>query len=248
MLRYEDLISFTTDFTDGPCSSSITSCWYGEVAYSIQIQLRTFEQFFIPLSYSNISSTLLDTRQSATPGRFQDRAPWMESLEVVDLWNLFHHRLRCLSSNGQETTIWWHTGWIIRNVKNCLTKEVSKHPVKKRRNIPGWHRQSWHPLRPGRSQNGHNGHIDMQANGLPCWRHRWLVFRCRETRGAGREWFESPSTISSLSRKVFVLLCKRVFHFLTWIHCSGLSVTRTDSIKGVGWFNILILSFFPQDL
>lgn len=66
-------------------------------------------------------------RQSATLGHFQDRARCMESLEVIVLWNLFHHRrLRCLSSNGQETTIWWHT-WIKRNVKNCLTKEVSEH-------------------------------------------------------------------------------------------------------------------------
>ena len=63
-------------------------------------------------------------RQSATLGHFQDRAPCMESLEEIDLWNLFHRRLCCLSLNAQETTIWWHTG-IIRDKKNCLTKEVS---------------------------------------------------------------------------------------------------------------------------
>lgn len=61
-------------------------------------------------------------RKNATPGHFQDHAPCMESLEVIDSWNLFHRRLRCISSNGHETTIWWHTGGIIRNVKNCLEK------------------------------------------------------------------------------------------------------------------------------
>ena len=76
-------------------------------------------------------------RQSATLGHFQDRARCMESLGVIDLWNLFHRRLRCLLSNGQETTIWWHTGGITRNVKNCLTKEVSEHPVKEPLNILG---------------------------------------------------------------------------------------------------------------
>ena len=33
-------------------------------------------------------------RQSATLGHFQDRVPCMESLEVIDSWNLFHRRLR----------------------------------------------------------------------------------------------------------------------------------------------------------
>jgi hypothetical protein len=35
-------------------------------------------------------------RQSATLCHFQDRAPSMENLEVIDLWNLFHRHLRLL--------------------------------------------------------------------------------------------------------------------------------------------------------
>ena len=83
-------------------------------------------------------------RQSATHGHFQGRGSCMENLEVS--WNLIHRRLRCLSSKGQEPTICWHTGRIMRNVKNCLAKDVSEHLVKELLDIPGWHRQSLHPL------------------------------------------------------------------------------------------------------
>ena len=139
MLRYEDLISFTTDFTDGSCSSSITSCWYREVRIAyIQIQQR-IGYFYIPWSYPNISSTLLDMRQSATLGHFQDHAPCMQSLEVIDLWNLLHQRrLSCVSSNGQKTTIWWHTGGITRNVDNRLTRWLVKFTASKRTTKHTW--------------------------------------------------------------------------------------------------------------
>ena len=64
-------------------------------------------------------------RQSAILGHFQGRAPYVESSEIR---KLIPRRLRFLSSNGQEATIWRHTGRIIRNVKSCLAKDVSEHP------------------------------------------------------------------------------------------------------------------------
>ena len=58
-------------------------------------------------------------RQSAALVHFQDRASCTESLEVIDLWNLFHrhprlpnalyhpHLLNALYQlKGQEMTIW----------------------------------------------------------------------------------------------------------------------------------------------
>ena len=63
---------------------------------------------------------LLDMRQSATLGHFQDRAPCMESLEAVDLWNLCHRRLRLPNAlyiiKWTKKTIWLAYWW---NYKEC---------------------------------------------------------------------------------------------------------------------------------
>ena len=119
-------------------------------------------------------------RPSAILVHFQGHAPCVESLEVT---NLFHRRLRFLSWNEQEATIWWHTGRIIRNIISCLAKDVSEHLVKEPPDIPRWHP---HPLqktkRPGRndwSQPSHASRTDFLDSG-PCG---WLVFRCRESSG-----------------------------------------------------------------
>lgn len=42
-------------------------------------------------------------RQSATLGRFQDRAPYRESWEVIDLWSLFRRRLRLPNALCHQT-------------------------------------------------------------------------------------------------------------------------------------------------
>ena len=73
-------------------------------------------------------------RKSATLGHSQDRVLCIKNLEVIDPWDLLRRRrrrrLRLLSLGGQETTIWWHTGGVIRNVENALIKKVIEHSVK----------------------------------------------------------------------------------------------------------------------
>ena len=149
-------------------------------------------------------------RSSAILVHFQGHAPCVESLEVT---NLFHRRLRFLSWNEQEATIWWHTGRIIRNIISCLAKDVSEHLVKEPPDIPRWHP---HPLqkkkRPGRSdwsQPSHASRTDFLDSGLTVtmWMVGLPLSRIQRIVNPPM----NPAALSLLSRKVFaLLLCKTV--------------------------------------
>ena len=175
-------------------------------------------------------------RSSAILVHFQGHAPCVESLEVT---NLFHRRLRFLSWNEQEATIWWHTGRIIRNIISCLAKDVSEHLVKEPPDIPRWHP---HPLqktkRPGRndwSQPSHASRTDFLDSG-PCG---WLVFRCRESSGL---WIPpwTPQRYLCCPEKCSHYYCVNQWGF------QRISHSESDRYKRCWMVQYFILSSFPN--